>query len=62
MLGHVRPQVVVDELAGHALDGQFAGRIDFGEEHLVEQREAVGELLKEIAYASGAEGYEGDKS
>ena len=48
---HVGAQFVEDNLTGHAGDGLFAGRIDFCQDHLVEQRKTVGKILVEIAGA-----------
>ena len=48
---HVGAQFVEDNLTGHAGDGLFAGRIDFCQDHLVEQRKTIGKILVEIAGA-----------
>ena len=49
--GHPGAQVVVDEAACDAFDGLFACRIDVEEDHVVEQRETVGEFVIEVAGA-----------
>ena len=45
-------QVIVDKLACHARNWQLTRRVDIAEIDRVEQREAIGKLLIEVASAS----------
>ena len=46
---HTFLEVVVDELRGDALDGQFTGRIDLREDDLIQLTQRLSEILVEVA-------------